>query len=239
MKKFYKRIECVDRKSEDAIKEMLGQMRKETSGTKNKATATCAASTEVPPFLRTAAIEPLRSFYTRKSIPTEFQLLVNNKHSVLIYAPQLNLCHNICHQVVLTLRHVFEKSEHPYIKKVLNQEYTNCLVFGYAEHLVKHDDPLDVDAAAFVVYRDAFPGEVDCCDIYVDYIFVHERLRQLRLPQYMLLMIQMLFKERKDRQFNDAKVLLTVNGLENESDTHGPIHRLHRLYNIMGFQETT
>ena len=239
MKKFYKRIECVDRKSDDAIKEMLGQMRKETSGTKNKATATCAASTEVPPFLRTAAIEPLRSFYPRKSIPTEFQLLVNNKHSVLIHAPQLNLCHNICHQVALTLNQVFARSEHPYIKKVLDQEYTNCLVFGYAEHPVKHDDPLDVEAAAFVVYRDAFPGEVDCCDIYVDYIFVHERLRQLRLPQYMLLMIQMLFNERKNRHSNYAKILLTVNGLENESDTHGPIHRLHRLYNIMGFQETT
>ena len=110
MKKFYKRIECVDRKSEDAIKEMLGQMRKETSGTKNKATATCAASTEVPPFLRTAAIEPLRSFYPRKSIPTEFQLLVNNKHSVLIYAPQLNLSHNICDQVGKTLKHTFQQA---------------------------------------------------------------------------------------------------------------------------------
>jgi hypothetical protein len=72
---------------------------------------------------------------------------------------------------------VFERSEHPYIDKVLDQEYKNCLVFGYAEHPVKHDDPHAVNAAAFVVYRDAFPGEVDCCNIYVDYIFVHERLR--------------------------------------------------------------
>ena len=55
----------------------------------------------------------------------------------------------------------------------------------------------------------------------------------------MLLMIQMLFKERKNRHSNDAKILLTVNWLENESDMHGPIHRLHRLYKIMGFQETT
>ena len=89
------------------------------------------------------------------------------------------------------------------------------MVFGYAEHPVKYDDPIAVDASAFVVYRDAFPGEVDSCDIYVDYIFVHGRLRQLRLPQYMLLMIQMIFKERKNRHSNDAKILLTVNGLEN------------------------
>ena len=48
MKKFYKRIECVKRNSDDAIKTMLGQMRKETTGKKNKATPTCAASTETP-----------------------------------------------------------------------------------------------------------------------------------------------------------------------------------------------
>ena len=109
------------------------------------------------------------------------------------------------------------------------------MVFGYAEHPVKYDDPLAVDASAFVVYRDAFPGEVDSCEIYVDYIFVHKRLRQLRIPQYMLLLIQILFKERNTCHSNDVKILLTVNGLKNESDIHGPIHRLHRLYKIMGF----
>ena len=114
-----------------------------------------------------------------------------------------------------------------------------CFVFWYAEHPAKYDYPLAVDVAAFVVYRDAFPGEVDSCDIYVDYILVHKRLRQLRLPQYMLLMIHMLFKEKKNLHSNDAKILLTVNGLKNESDIHGPIHRLHRLHKIMGFQETT
>jgi hypothetical protein len=49
----------------------------------------------------------------------------------------------------------------------------------------------------------------------------------------------MLFKERKNLNFNDAKILLTLNGLDNESNMHGPIHRLHRLYTIMGFQQTT
>ena len=72
MKKFYKRIECVERNSDGAIKTMLGQMRKETSGKKNKATPTCAASTETPRFLRTTAIEPLRSCYPQTSIRSSF-----------------------------------------------------------------------------------------------------------------------------------------------------------------------
>ena len=67
---------------------------------------------------------------------------MNNKHSVLIYAPQLNLSHNICDQVGKTLKHTFQQAENPIIDKVLDHEYTKCLVFGYVEHPVKYDDPL-------------------------------------------------------------------------------------------------
>ena len=124
MKKLYKRIECVERNSDGPIKTMLGQLRKETTGKKNKATSTCAASTHTPRFLRTTAIEPLKSFYPRNSIPTAFQLLVNNKHSVLIYSLQLNLSHNICEQVWKCLKHTFQQEENRIIKKVLDHEDT-------------------------------------------------------------------------------------------------------------------
>ena len=63
---------------------------------------------------------------------------------------------------------MFQQEENPIIKKVLDHQYTKCLVFGYAEHPVKYDDPLAVDAAAFIVYRGAFPGAVHYCYIYVD-----------------------------------------------------------------------
>ena len=113
------------------------------------------------------------------------------------------------------------------------------MAFGYAERPVKYVNPLDLEVLAFVVYRDAYEGvETDCCNIYIDYIFVHDRLRQLRLPQYMLLMVQMLYNEANQHGSNDARILLTVNGRDNERDSDCPIHRLHRLYGTLGFEET-
>ena len=106
------------------------------------------------------------------------------------------------------------------------------------EHHVKYANPRDVEVLAFVVYRDAYAGERDSCDIYIDFIFVHDRLRQLRLPQYMLLMVQMLYNEANQHGSNDARIILTVNGRGNERDRDGPIYHLHRLYVVLGFEET-
>ena len=54
----------------------------------------------------------------------------------------------------------------------------------------------------------------------------------------MLLMVQRFYNEANQHGSNDARILLTVNGRGNERDIDGPIHRLHSLYGILGFEET-
>ena len=52
-------------------------------------------------------------------------------------------------------------------------------------------------------------------------------------------MVQMLYNHAKQHGSNDARILLTVNGCDNESDDDGLIHRLHRYYEILGFDKST
>ena len=54
----------------------------------------------------------------------------------------------------------------------------------------------------------------------------------------MLLMVPMLYNEANQHGSNNARILLTVNGRDNEHDIDGSIHCLHRLYTILGFEET-